>query len=108
MAKKVEKKFRESEADFRGWVLHLAALYGWTVYYVPDSRWCSCPGFPDLTLRRSGKVLFRELKTETGRLSREQEMWLGDLRACGCDVGVWRPAMRAEITDALKKSRLTP
>lgn len=49
-------------------------------------------GFPDLViLTRSHRVLYRELKSDTGRLSRAQREWLERLERCGQDVGVWRP-----------------
>jgi len=44
-------------------------------------------GFPDLVLARAGKVIFAELKSETGKLSPTQREWanaLGTLR-------IWRP-----------------
>jgi hypothetical protein len=36
-------------------------------------------------------VLFRELKTQRGRVTAEQREWLHALLAAGQDAGVWRP-----------------
>ena len=49
-------------------------------------------GFPDLVLARAGVVLFRELKTDIGKVSDEQAAWL---QAVGGKV--WRPKMWSEI-----------
>lgn len=53
----------------------------------------SPPGFPDEVIGQPGRslVLFREVKTTTGRLSDKQRMWLAILHGAGFNVGVWRP-----------------
>ncbi|MFY1595430.1 hypothetical protein [Micromonospora sp. WMMD737] len=48
-------------------------------------------GWLDLTLAGPGGVLFRELKSTTGVIEPEQQMWMDILTAAGADVGVWRP-----------------
>ena len=60
-------------------------------YHTHDSR-KSAGGFPDWCFTGPGGVLFRELKTERGKLSQAQEMWLQALARAGADVDVWRPA----------------
>lgn len=77
------------EREWQQQVIDLARMYGWLVYHTFDSR-RSEPGFPDLTLVHSG-VVFAELKTDRGRLSPAQEVWLSRLRAAGAEVHVWRP-----------------
>lgn len=80
-----------SEKTFQQQVLDLAKLTGWRTYHVHDSR-RSNPGFPDLVLVRRGRMVFAELKTRKGRVSREQQAWLDDLRACPtAEVFLWRP-----------------
>ena len=82
-----------SEKDFQAGVLKLARFHGFQLrYHTHDSR-RSAPGFPDLVLvnTRTGRVLFRELKTNKGRVSPDQQAWLDGLTACGMDAGVWRP-----------------
>ena len=61
-------------------------------------------GWPDLVLlrRRDGRALFRELKTDRGRLTARQAAVIGLLRACGLDAGVWRPSMLDEIAEELR------
>jgi hypothetical protein len=72
-------------------VRDLARLQGWDTYHTYRSI-RSEPGFPDLVLMRPPLLLFRELKTDTGRLTVPQRHWIDELAACGQDVGVWRPA----------------
>lgn len=82
-----------SERAFQQGVLKLARFHGFALaYHTHDSR-RSAPGFPDLVLvnPRTGRVLWRELKTNKGRVSPEQRAWLDGLAAAGMDAGVWRP-----------------
>jgi hypothetical protein len=81
-----------SEKQFQAVVVASAQRHGWLVYHTYDSR-RSEPGYPDLHLVhvRAGQSVFRELKTETGRLSAQQTLWLGALNAVGVDADVWRP-----------------
>lgn len=81
------------EKPFQDGVLKLARFHGFSLaYHTHDSR-RSAPGFPDLVLvnPRTGRVLYRELKTNKGRVSPAQQDWLDGLAAAGQDVGVWRP-----------------
>jgi hypothetical protein len=52
----------------------------------------SVKGWPDWTIRGPRGVLFRELKSQRGRVTPEQREWLDALAANGMNVGVWRPA----------------
>ncbi|MEW1964651.1 VRR-NUC domain-containing protein [Micrococcus sp. NPDC078436] len=79
-----------SERDLQDAVVRMAESLGWKVYHTYDSR-RSGPGWPDLVLGRDGRVLFRELKTMKGRVSKDQQEWIGLLAAAGDDVAVWRP-----------------
>lgn len=81
------------ERDFQQQIVDAARWLGWLVYHVFDSR-RSEPGFPDLVMvhPRQRRVLFVELKSETGRLRPEQLIWLGALMSCpGVEAYVWRP-----------------
>jgi hypothetical protein len=59
-------------------------------YHTFDSR-RSERGYPDLTIAGPRGVIFRELKSSTGRLSPDQRRWLDRLTEAGADAGVWRP-----------------
>jgi hypothetical protein len=95
-----------SEASFQGAVLEYAGLMGWLSYHTRDSRG-SNPGFPDLVLVRDNHLMFIELKTDTGKVSPQQRVWLGALSAAGQEVHVWRPSDWPAILDTLKRGHLS-
>jgi hypothetical protein len=82
-------------------VLKLARLLGvTTAHFRPalsqSGRWHTAvagdgKGFPDLVLAGPGGVLFRELKSATGRLAPEQVAWIGTLNRASADIAVWKP-----------------
>ncbi len=81
-----------TEASWQAQVIEAADLFGWFVYHNPDSR-RSAAGFPDLVLIRPPRVLFLELKRQTGRLSPIQREVIDQLDACpGVEVHVARPS----------------
>ena len=90
-----------AEKRFQAAIVQLAGLLGWRVFYVRDSRG-SPGGWPDLTLCKCERLLVRELKTTTGRLSREQAEWGRALTAAGVDWRVWTPADWPTIEATLK------
>lgn len=90
-----------TEKQFQAQVICLAKQTGWLVYHTYDSRRCE-PGFPDLVLVRD-RILFRELKTEKGRLTLHQRNWGEKLKAAGSDYAVWRPADMLLILNSLTK-----
>lgn len=79
-----------TEAQFQRLVVDTAKMLGLRVYHTHDSR-RSEPGFPDLVIVGSHGVLFRELKTQKGRVRPEQQYWLAILHAAGCNAAIWRP-----------------
>lgn len=89
-----------SEAQWQANVLRLADLGAWTSYHTHDSR-RSRKGFPDLVLIRPGEMLVAELKTDTGRLTPEQEQWLYLFATAGVETQVWRPRDLAAVTARL-------
>lgn len=95
-----------TEASFQGAVLEYAALCGWLAYHTYDSRH-SAKGFPDLVLVRDNRLIFAELKTDTGRVSPDQREWLDALLGAGAEVHIWRPADWPEILDTLKRRQLS-
>lgn len=90
-----------SEREWQSTVLELARSLGWRSMHVRTSRGknghattTSVVGWPDLVLwsETQRRVLFAELKSETGQLSDQQDAVLASLRAAGQEVAVWRPA----------------
>ena len=71
-----------TEKAFMDTILQAAELYGWWTYHTHDSR-RSTAGFPDLVLIKPPRVVFLEVKSERGRLSREQAEVLAMLQECG-------------------------
>lgn len=72
---------------------------GWRFYHAPDNR----PGrngavqniragYPDLTAVRGSRLIYAELKRETGKTTPDQDSWLADLAAAGAECYVWRPS----------------
>ena len=70
---------------------------------LPEERFGLGQGSTDLVVGVRGRVLFRELKTEEGRLSPEQIKWHAQARLRGLDVGVWRSV--AEAVAAVEEVR---
>lgn len=91
-----------TERDWQARVIDYARWCGWRHYHPHDSR-RSAPGFPDLALVRRGRLVFAELKTNTGRLTVEQDAWLHDLAACeGVAAYCWRPCDWATVQRILR------
>ena len=90
-----------NEKKFQSQVVRIAKVFGWLCYHTYDSR-RSEPGFPDLVLVRDKVVMFRELKTDKGRLTTAQKHWGDKLTESGSDYAVWRPSMKDEIHEELK------
>lgn len=98
-------------------VLYRARKYGWRIMHIPPGgagsnaqgtgvQWRSSggsgKGFPDLTMVRTGRLVFIELKRELGKLGDEQVAWIDDLIAAGQEVHVWRPShLRLKEIDRL-------
>jgi hypothetical protein len=99
-----------SEKDFQKAVTDALNALGWRWYHSRPARtskgWRTAlsgdAGYPDITAVRRDRVLFIELKTERGRLSEEQGVWLADLGAAGAEVFCWRPSDWPEIEATLR------
>ena len=80
-----------SERGFQTLVLELARLTGWLAYHTFNSR-RSAPGYPDLCLVRGNVCIMAELKTDAGKVTKDQTAWLAALDAVpGIEAVVWRP-----------------
>lgn len=113
----VESKSPVSEKEFQHQVVQLARLLGWAVAHFRKVRvqrkggacYYETPvaadgaGWPDLVLCKPGVgVLYRELKTDAGRLEPAQGRWLEALARAGADAKCWRPRDWAEIERTLR------
>ena len=79
-----------TEAELQTKILRMCrdlGLRAWHCHIPQGSR----KGLPDLIIVGPGGVLWRELKSEKGRVSDAQTDWLTDLTSAGQDAAVWRP-----------------
>lgn len=93
-----------SEDDFQRRILDYCQLRGLLVFHDNDSR-RNVAGFPDLVIAGSRGVIYAELKTQTGRVSSDQEKWLLKLRESGQIAAVWRPSQWPLIVERLDAIR---
>ena len=105
--KKTTKKRNNEEKTFQLQIIALARKYNWDVYSVPDSRTVTSKGFPDLILMHSSKklIIAAELKTEKGRVTKEQHKWLTGFRQ-HVPTYIWRPNQFNFIKHLLKHGDL--
>lgn len=80
-------------AHFRGVRVHRQD--GSTFYQTPVQA--DGTGWPDLVLAKPGRLIFAELKSETGHASPEQMLWLKLLDAAGGECYVWKPSDYEEL-----------
>jgi hypothetical protein len=103
-----------TESEWQQQLVELAELHGWQWCHWRAARtahgWrtpVSGPigaGFPDLLLvhPRRQRVLFVEVKSDTGRLAPEQRAVHDVLRTAGLDVRVFRPADWDALIEVLR------
>lgn len=99
------------EHGFQTCVIDVAHLAGWRVAHFRAGRtadgWrtpvtADGAGWPDLVCVRGDRIIFAELKSDTGKLSARQRQWLDVLQLIpGCEVYVWRPGDWAELVQVL-------
>jgi len=86
-----EGKPKITEKVFQEQVRKAAIICGWQYFHVWNSMH-SAKGFPDVCMTKRGRLIFAELKSDTGHLSDEQVEWLEALRLVPCaEVFVLRP-----------------
>lgn len=88
-----------TEVAFQQQVTDLCDLLGLRWHHETDSR-RSKRGFPDLVIVGQ-RLIFAELKSQKGRLSKEQRAWITDLMAAGVEAYVWRPSDLPTIIEVL-------
>jgi hypothetical protein len=101
-----------TEAEWQQQVVDLAHMLGWRHNHTRRSigrgrSWTTATsviGWPDLVMwsEAQRRVLYVELKSETGKLSFEQDIVLDSLRAAGCETFVWRPSDLEQVRDVLQ------
>lgn len=90
-----------SERELTRSIRELANVLGWHRYHTWLAKH-SPAGFPDEVLVRPPRIVFAELKTETGKIAPAQADWLDLLHACGLEVCVWRPSMLDDVARFLQ------
>ena len=109
-----------TETQFQQQVIDLAHLTGWTVAHFRAAKviikgvetyrtpvQADGKGFPDLVLVKPPRVLFIELKSESGQASPEQVAWLLLLGKCpGIETYCWKPSQWDEIVEILRRERV--
>ena len=105
-----------SEADFTRTVIDLARTLGWRCAHFRPARVIikgketyrtavqgDGVGFPDLVLVKTGKpIFFIEVKSEMGKVSPEQALWLMLLDRGSTPAFVIRPSQWDELVALLK------
>lgn len=103
-----------TEAQFQKQVTDAAELTGWWWLHVDriqmNGYWRTPiigtlgKGFPDLMLvnKRTGRIIFAELKAQRGVLSEDQRLTMLKLGMGICYV--WRPSDWAQIMDVLSNA----
>lgn len=85
------------EDELQTMVIETAERYGWRVHHGRpaqnrNGKWLTPiqghAGFPDLALARDGRVLLVELKSDVGKPSADQVLWL---EAAGDNGRLWAP-----------------
>ena len=106
-----------SEAEFQLQVIEYAQSLGWAAAHFRRVRvqrangevyWetpvaADGKGWPDLLLVRE-RIIYAELKSETGTLRPEQKVWNVRLEAAGAEYYLWRPRDWKRIVAALKST----
>ena len=100
-----------NESGFQRTVIEMAHALGWFIAHFRPAMtawgWRTAvsadgAGFPDLVLVRGDRIIFAELKSETGQISPAQEKWLDALMATGVEVYVWFPRDFDRIEEILR------
>lgn len=92
-----------TEKAYMQQIIDLARKCGYYCYHCHDSR-RSMPGFPDLMII-ADRIIFLEVKTETGKLSPEQRAVIHRLRSAGCLAMVVRPSNWSDVEHMLLSGR---
>jgi hypothetical protein len=89
MSRRTDYAARMPERELQQLVADTCQVLGLLHFHVQHSRGMTA-GFPD-SLIIGTRVIFRELKSQAGKLTPEQRAVGDTLRAAGADWKVWRP-----------------
>lgn len=106
-----------TEREWQAQVVQLARLHGWRCAHFRSvcvarrdgsTRWqtpveADGEGFPDLLCVKLGRIIAAELKSDTGRVTAEQRLWLQAFEAAGIPAYTWRPRDIEEVMEVLKQ-----
>ena len=94
-----------TEAQYQKQIVDLAEACGWLVWHDNDPRRNSA-GLPDLLMVRGPVLLFIEVKTEKGKVSPEQEAFIGRLKQVKyVHADVVRPRHFEQIAQVLRSAK---
>jgi hypothetical protein len=101
------------EAQFQATVIQIARVNNWMVFHPAkiqgrDGAWRTAlagnKGWPDLALAHKDRgFILAELKSDTGKLSFEQQLWIQHL-APWAECYVWKPKDLDSIAERLAKT----
>src|SRR5712691_11724692 len=104
-------KTAADEQSFQAVVVEVARLAGWRVAHFRAARteagWktpvtADGAGWPDLVLVRPPRLVFAELKSDTGKVRPQQTEWLDVLRLLPqAETFLWRPCDWDSIVETL-------
>ena len=101
IAKAMSEDALESEVRRMARQLGLKAYHPWKLHARRASE-----GYPDWTIAGPRGVIFRELKTQRGKVTPAQREWLDTLIDGGADAAVWRPSHLLDGTVAREMAAL--
>lgn len=110
MVANMKTEIKITEKQFSSQVEDLFDLYQWTwTHFRPgmmqSGRWVTplsgFKGFPDYCAVKKDKLIFLELKSDKGKTSPSQKIWLSKLKDAGCDVYVFKPSDFEKIVEVL-------
>lgn len=88
-----------SESTFTAQIVQMCIVFGWRVMHQRPARtktgWRTAivghAGFPDIIALRHDRRLIAELKAGRGKVTVEQEKWLGAAKDADFEVYIWKP-----------------
>jgi hypothetical protein len=91
-----------TEKELARFVQDAAKTFGWRRYHTHRSDF-SPAGFPDETLLRGDRLVFAELKSESGKVSPLQQEWLDELaQVRSVTAHLWRPVDCDDLVRVLR------